>query len=341
MKQLTCEVCGGNDLLKQDGVFVCQSCGCKYSADEVKKLMVQISEPVKVEGIQTLEQGLANAETFMKLNEYKKAEETYKNLSNDYPQDWRCWWGLYNSTKACKGDKISRMFADFSIPNEEYYINAIKLVPADLKDSIISAHDKYWISYYNSVLYDDNNFRICFYGPKPLILEKLEKEAQEYAILCNKIKHKKRLLEELIKEKYDGPVLEFCEIRKHSIQFITLSKDLYDNYVKTRTTVLVDHEIRDVKEILESFDDGGCYVATSVYGSYDCPEVWTLRRYRDYTLAQTWYGRAFIRTYYAISPTLVKWFGNTTWFQNFWKNKLDRMVSNLKNKGFEDKPYID
>ena len=26
---------------------------------------------------------------------------------------------------------------------------------------------------------------------------------------------------------------------------------------------------------------GGCYVATAVYGSYDCPQVWTLRRYRE------------------------------------------------------------
>ena len=32
----------------------------------------------------------------------------------------------------------------------------------------------------------------------------------------------------------------------------------------------------------------GCYVATSVYGSYDCPEVWTLRRFRDEVLADTW-----------------------------------------------------
>ena len=110
MKQLTCEVCGGNDLLKQEGVFVCQSCGCKYSADEVKKLMVQISEPVKVDGIQTLEQGLVNAETFMKLNEYKKAEETYKNLSNDYPQDWRCWWGIILSSVPglYKGNPLGR-----------------------------------------------------------------------------------------------------------------------------------------------------------------------------------------------------------------------------------------
>ena len=52
--------------------------------------------------------------------------------------------------------------------------------------------------------------------------------------------------------------------------------------------------------------ENGCYVATAVYGSYDCPEVWVLRRYRDFTLAHSWYGRAFIRAYYAISPKLVK-----------------------------------
>ena len=86
---------------------------------------------------------------------------------------------------------------------------------------------------------------------------------------------------------------------------------------------------------------GGCYVATAVYGSYDCPQVWTLRRYRDYTLAETWYGRAFIKTYYAISPTLVKWFGHTEWFKKMWRGTLDRMVKNLQNRGFESTPYED
>lgn len=90
-----------------------------------------------------------------------------------------------------------------------------------------------------------------------------------------------------------------------------------------------------------SQNSGGCYVATAVYGSYDCPQVWTLRRYRDYTLAETWYGRAFIRTYYAISPTLVKWFGHTNWFKKMWKGKLDRMVSGLNAKGVQDTPYQD
>lgn len=85
----------------------------------------------------------------------------------------------------------------------------------------------------------------------------------------------------------------------------------------------------------------GCYVATCVYGSYDCPQVWTLRRYRDNTLASTWYGRAFIHTYYAISPTIVKWFGHTKWFNKLCKRRLDRMVKKLLEQGVESTPYED
>lgn len=96
-----------------------------------------------------------------------------------------------------------------------------------------------------------------------------------------------------------------------------------------------------LKELEKQTSRGGCYIATAIYGSYDCPQVWTLRRYRDYSLAETWYGRAFIRTYYAISPTLVKWFGHTPWFKNMWKGKLDKMVADLQEKGFESTPYND
>lgn len=85
----------------------------------------------------------------------------------------------------------------------------------------------------------------------------------------------------------------------------------------------------------------GCYVATCVYGSYDCPEVWTLRRYRDNTLGSTWYGRLFIKTYYAVSPTFVKWFGKTKWFKKLWRGKLDKMVKNLQERGVESTQYCD
>lgn len=35
------------------------------------------------------------------------------------------------------------------------------------------------------------------------------------------------------------------------------------------------------KKVIDSSSNDGCYIATSVYGSYDCPEVWNLRCFRD------------------------------------------------------------
>lgn len=91
----------------------------------------------------------------------------------------------------------------------------------------------------------------------------------------------------------------------------------------------------------EAEQKSGCYIATAVYGSYDCPEVWTLRRFRDNTLDRTWYGRAFIRAYYAVSPTLVRWFGKGSWFQAMFRPMLDRLVDRLRQNGVEDTAYQD
>lgn len=86
---------------------------------------------------------------------------------------------------------------------------------------------------------------------------------------------------------------------------------------------------------------GGCYVATAVYGSYDCPEVWLLRRYRDYYLDKNFFGRLFIKIYYAISPTLVKWFGKSKWFKKLIKPILEKKIKKLKELGYSDTEYDD
>ena len=85
----------------------------------------------------------------------------------------------------------------------------------------------------------------------------------------------------------------------------------------------------------------GCYIATSVYGSYDCPEVWVLRRYRDFKLAKSWLGRMFIKLYYKISPGVVKKCGDKKWFNKFWKRKLDKKVEKLKKSGYSSEKYDD
>lgn len=86
---------------------------------------------------------------------------------------------------------------------------------------------------------------------------------------------------------------------------------------------------------------GGCYIATSAYGSYDCPEVWVLRRYRDQELANRRFGRLFIGSYYKISPLLVKAFGSSDWFNDFARSILDKWIRSLRIKGYSDQPYFD
>lgn len=85
----------------------------------------------------------------------------------------------------------------------------------------------------------------------------------------------------------------------------------------------------------------GCYIATCVYGSYDCPEVWILRRFRDFTLSNNIFGRLFIKVYYAISPTLVKLFGKSKLFKRIMYIPINKLVMKLRLKGFDDSPYND
>lgn len=86
---------------------------------------------------------------------------------------------------------------------------------------------------------------------------------------------------------------------------------------------------------------GGCYIATCVYGTYDCPEVWTLRRFRDEVLANYILGKAFIYSYYAVSPRIVSVFGDIDWFKRLWKFLLDNLVKILRENGISNKPYKD
>ena len=91
----------------------------------------------------------------------------------------------------------------------------------------------------------------------------------------------------------------------------------------------------------KSCGKGGCYVATCVYGSYDCPEVWTLRRFRDNSLSSSWFGKQFVQMYYTVSPKIVGIFGNKKWFNLICKSVLDKLVKKLQNNGVDNSPYSD
>ena len=109
----------------------------------------------------------------------------------------------------------------------------------------------------------------------------------------------------------------------------------------SRKTILGTRKTETFVERIPAKQKKGCYVATSIYGSYDCPSVWTLRRFRDEYLAKRPSGRCFIKAYYAISPTLVKLFEKMPVFTSLLKKALDHFVTDLKRKGYSDLPYND
>lgn len=126
----------------------------------------------------------------------------------------------------------------------------------------------------------------------------------------------------------------------------TLKSTINQNYSGVSSTISSLNQMKNqltscLTQSSSGGGGGGCYVATAVYGSYDCPSVWTLRRFRDYDLAKSIHGRAFIHVYYAVSPCLVRVFGNTNWFRALCKKPLDRLVAKCKAKGYSDLPYKD
>jgi len=77
----------------------------------------------------------------------------------------------------------------------------------------------------------------------------------------------------------------------------------------------------------------GCYIATACYGSYDCTQVLTFRNFRDEYLSQTFAGRIFIKTYYALSPSFAKWLENRHRINTFIRERfLEPIYKSLKDK---------
>jgi hypothetical protein len=85
----------------------------------------------------------------------------------------------------------------------------------------------------------------------------------------------------------------------------------------------------------------GCYIATAVYGSYDCPQVWVLRRFRDFKLKSTAPGRAFVRAYYALSPSAAAHLRANGPVSSVLRRMLDGFVRTLRSRGYSDRPYSD
>ena len=92
MKALKCEMCGSNDVVKQDGLYVCQNCGTKYSVEEARKMMVEgtvsVEGTVKIDSSSELKNLYQLARTAKIENNTENAAKYYEKILLKDPNSW-------------------------------------------------------------------------------------------------------------------------------------------------------------------------------------------------------------------------------------------------------------
>ena len=130
MKALTCEMCGSTNLIKQDGVFVCQSCGTKYSIEEARKMMVEgtvdVKGTVKVDVTDELKNLYEVARRAKDSNNSESAAKYYDMILVKDPKSWEAnFYVPYSSAMSCKIAEISSV-AERVANNQATTIGLIK-----------------------------------------------------------------------------------------------------------------------------------------------------------------------------------------------------------------------
>ena len=89
MKALVCELCGGNDFLKENDFFVCQNCGTKYTAEDAKKMMVEgtveVQGTVRVDNSDFVQKFLMNARRAKQKEDWEETEKYYNMVEQNGP----------------------------------------------------------------------------------------------------------------------------------------------------------------------------------------------------------------------------------------------------------------
>jgi hypothetical protein len=128
-----------------------------------------------------------------------------------------------------------------------------------------------------------------------------------------------------------GPIVNDHQIKAmNAIGDLKMNPDMRKRYEsQKRALTNLYNQVNRKYSSNTSNTGGGCYIATMVYGNYNHPKVMVLRKFRDETLANNLFGRAFIKFYYSTSPRIVSLLKDQQKVNRIIRKVLDQFTKNL------------
>lgn len=347
---------------------VCKHCGMAFVTEKAIN-NYQINNFVYTDKMVIADEKVINmwkqVEAYDKLNMREKSIKTLRELSEITPGDSRVWEALAQRAYTL-GTAVDNMKKAVAVAEEsqkqrledalEKYIDTFEKEKNSRKEEFCRQKEQATQMIANIQMFDG----LCY-------------KTNEYILggYCFKVKNSRLYFGEIeVIPKIEGNFCKFqesttgrwCSVKRvwcefynayynsASVKEIEISFsiheiiELYKNRIEPKEWTWNKNEVKIAKDKNGrkiTTTKGACYIATCVYSSYDCPQVWTLRRFRDDILGVTWYGKIFIQLYYFVSPKLVKRFGSKEWFIIFWKKRLDKIIDKLNEQGISNTPYYD
>ena len=403
MQALKCELCGSNEIIKNDGLFVCQHCGTKYSPAEAKKIMVEGT--IKINNIDSINNCLELAEHAVLSHNFKEAE-LYCNkvleMQSTIPKAWLIkgiatgWQTDLSNIRIreallCFDKAIEYSSDNLRVQTKETARKQMN----NFMEAILEALSKAYINnpskdIASTFIKTAELLNILYKQMAEIhgveienISQKIEKtvivsvdKAYDTTMLYDYNEHGKKHPNKADYDRFRYRIY-YARVLLDTVFSFCDDKDLKESNLKTKFKIvnyeygIQSHTIRNGEWVVEysltderkqeirneawelvaqikkydpSFEPpkgGGCYIATAIYGSYDCPQVWILRRFRDRYLLKSNFGTLFVKVYYFISPKLVKKFGKSHWFNRICSLPINYLVRTLRANGVSGAPYSD
>jgi len=105
-----------------------------------------------------------------------------------------------------------------------------------------------------------------------------------------------------------------------------MSSEARGKYIQNRNTIKSQYDAITGRAYSRQGSGEYCYIATMAYGSYNHPQVFKLRLFRDNVLASTKCGRFCIKLYYKVSPHIVHIFKYSPKIHQIIRYLLDKFI---------------